>query len=176
MNFKTVKDNNWVIFECISGSHAYGTNIATSDLDRRGVFVYPVQNRLTLFDLPAEVSEDGEDTKLFELRKFFELAIKATPNMLELLYMPQDCVVSCSPLFQKIIDNRTMFITQKAIDTFGAYSISQIKKSRGANKKVNSKQTAGLKKIRTLLSSKRISKEWIISRCGREVFEAVNKF
>ena len=33
MNIQTLEDNNWIIFECISGSHAYGTNIEGSDVD-----------------------------------------------------------------------------------------------------------------------------------------------
>lgn len=137
MNYQEVKKNNWVIFECISGSHAYGTNIPTSDIDIRGVFAYPLEERLTLFDLPAEAEEQGKDIKLFELRKFFELAIKATPNMLELLWMPEDCITFVDPRFQRIIDNRKMFITKKAIDTFACYSFSQVKKARGQNKLIN---------------------------------------
>jgi len=143
MNYKEVKNQNWVIFECVAGSLSYGTERRDkdgkllSDIDRRGVFVYPSEERMTLFDLPAEVSEEGEDTKLYELKKFFELAIKATPNMLELLWMPKDCITFCDPKFQKIIDNRKLFITQKAVDTFGAYSISQLKKARGQKKLIN---------------------------------------
>jgi predicted nucleotidyltransferase len=34
-----IKNNNLIVLEAISGSHAYGLNIETSDIDKRGVFI-----------------------------------------------------------------------------------------------------------------------------------------
>lgn len=131
------------IFKGVTGSIAYGTERRDaegnllSDVDTRGVFVYPIEQRLGLFELPAEAEKTGEDFKLFELKKFFELAIKATPNIIELLYLPESCVTQTSPAWDMIMANRSLFMTQKALVTHTAYAISQIKKARGQNKLIN---------------------------------------
>jgi len=127
----------WIIFEGVTGSKAYGTDLPTSDTDIRGVFVLPFVDRVSLFDLQQEVSVEGEDTKFFELQKFMQLVMKATPNILELLWLPPDCILRSSPKMQLLIDNRKLFISKQAITTHAAYSIAQIKKARGQNKLIN---------------------------------------
>lgn len=135
MNYDMIKE--MIIFEGITGSKAYGTDLPTSDIDIRGLFIFPAEKRITLFDLPEEVSKENEDTKYYELKKFLQLAMKATPNILELLWLPTDCVLKNSPKFQTLIDNRNLFITKQAITTHAAYSFSQISKARGRNKLIN---------------------------------------
>jgi predicted nucleotidyltransferase len=57
-----------------AGSHAYGTAIATSDLDFRGVFVAdPVNVRTPFFPVYEAEDQLEEDTKLFELAHFMKL-------------------------------------------------------------------------------------------------------
>lgn len=135
MNFDDVQ--KWVIFEGITGSHAYGTSIPESDVDTRQVFVYPKESRLSLIPIKDEYEKEGEDTKAFELKKFMELAVKATPNILELLWLPEDCIHKMGAEFQLLVANRRMFITKQTIKTHACYAISQIKKSRGQNKLIN---------------------------------------
>jgi len=125
-------------FKGITGSRAYGTNLPTSDTDYRGVFILPTSERIGLFDLPHEtVNPEEEDDKLYELKKFFDLAIKATPNIIELLWLPPDCIVKTSTEWENILTNRNMFITKKAVFTHSCYAISQLKKARGQNKLIN---------------------------------------
>lgn len=139
MNFETLEEKGWIVFSGITGSNAYGTQLSNglSDTDIRGLFILPASERLSLFDLPEEVSNENEDTKYFELKKFMQLAMKATPNILELLWLPPDCMLKTSPQFQLLLDNRNLFITKQAITTHAAYSIAQVKKARGQNKLVN---------------------------------------
>lgn len=136
MNFEQIE--KFKIFDGIVGSYAYGTAIeGKSDIDTRGVFVYPKDMRLGLFDLPSESEKAGEDTKLYEVKKFFDLGIKATPNIIELLYLPDECVKTTSDKWKLIKENRSLFMTQKAIVTHTAYGFAQIKKARGQNKLIH---------------------------------------
>ena len=41
MTLEALKASGHIIFECISGSRAYGLDTPTSDTDIRGVFILP---------------------------------------------------------------------------------------------------------------------------------------
>ena len=41
-NFENIKKNGLLLYEYVRGSHAYGLNIETSDIDTGGVFVLEV--------------------------------------------------------------------------------------------------------------------------------------
>ena len=140
MNIEQLKQSGYIIYECISGSHSYGTNNADSDLDVRGVFRLPAENYLTLSDPLQQISDATNDVTFYAMKRFFELIKTSNPNLIELLFMPQDCVKFCSPVMQKIIDNRNLFISKKAYYTHIQYAHSQIGRARGQNKWINNKK------------------------------------
>lgn len=140
MNLQMLKEFDKIIFEAISGSHAYGTNVPTSDIDIRGIFSYSKQQHLSLQELPVEVSDDKQDTKYYELRKFIKLASECNPNIIELLWMPRDCVQIQNAIMDKLINSRHLFISARAQHTFRGYAYAQISKAKGKNKYVNNPQ------------------------------------
>jgi len=61
-----IKDN--LIVKHYAGSIAYGTNIATSDTDYRGIFVAePVNIRTPFFRIEESKDTNEEDTVIYEL-------------------------------------------------------------------------------------------------------------
>ena len=136
MHLKELKKSGLVIFEAVVGSRAYGLNTPESDVDIRGIFVQPMSERLSLYKKVEEVSDSKEDVKFYELAKFMHLAAQCNPNIIELFWLPEDCVRFVSPLMEKLIAHRDMFISQRAFHTFTGYAYSQIKKARGKNKMV----------------------------------------
>jgi len=138
MNLELLEKTNWIIYKTITGSNAYGTNTPLSDLDYRGIFIVPAKERITLKQPLTEIGQEKpEDIKYYELGKFMVLAQDCNPNIIELLYMPEDCIKIKTPVMQRIIDNRHLFISKKAFHTFSGYAVSQIKKCRGENKWIN---------------------------------------
>jgi predicted nucleotidyltransferase len=116
------------IYITLSGSHSYGTNIATSDVDYRGIAIPPKQYYLGINNRFEQAEQNNPDLTIFDLRKYIELAANANPNVLELLYTdPKDHLLVTS-LGQKLIDNREIFLSQKAKHTFSGYAISQLKR------------------------------------------------
>lgn len=128
-------DPKTILFLAKSGSHAYGLNTPTSDVDLRGIFVAPKEIFYGLY-VPEQASDETNDSTLYELKRFVDLLSKQNPNIVELLGMPEDCVLVRHPLFGKILEHKSKFITRKIRDTFGGYAIAQIGKSRGLNKKI----------------------------------------
>jgi hypothetical protein len=126
-----------VLFSCVAGSRAYGTHTDESDEDIRGIYAVPANSYLGLDPPSAQLSDDRGNVVYFSLRRFVDLLTAANPNLLELLFVPPDCVRTCTAEMERLIDSRHMFITRQCGDTHVGYAISQIKKARGQNKWVN---------------------------------------
>lgn len=165
----------WKLFETVAGSHAYGTNTPESDVDVRGVFQMPIRDLVALNRVHDRAADESSDTEFHELEKFFHELVKCGPNVLELLWMPEDCVRLVTPKMQRIIDSRDLFISQKCFHSFQGYAHAQIKRAKGQNKWVNkgSRQQSGIKKLQDLLSTGAVSVDWLRSRFSEQVVEEV---
>jgi predicted nucleotidyltransferase len=133
MTIKDIKDEGLLLFECISGSRAYGLDTPRSDTDIKGVFYLPKQKFYGL-DYVGQVNNETNDEVYYELGRFVELLIKNNPNLLESLASPADCILFKHPLMNKI-DIR-MFLSKLCKDSFAGYAFTQIQKARGYKKKI----------------------------------------
>ena len=136
INYSWLKERNLILYEVISGSIAYGTNLPTSDEDRRYVYILPIDYILS-GDMIEQVNDDTNDVVGYEIGRFLSLISSANPNLLELLNMPEDCVIYKDPIFDLILDNKNEFLTKKCKNSFAGYSQAQIQKAKGQNKKQN---------------------------------------
>ena len=75
MTIQDLRDHNLILFECISGSRAYGTDLHTSDTDIRGVFILP-QRDLYSLRYVEQVIDAKNDVIFYELGRFVELLSK----------------------------------------------------------------------------------------------------
>ena len=120
----------------IRGSHAYGTNIETSDTDYAGVFIQS-QEDIFGFNYKEQINDDTNDTVIYEIKRFLQLLASNNPTVLELLNTPEDCIIYKDPIFDLILENRDKFITKVCAKSFGGYGKMQIQKAKGQNKKQN---------------------------------------
>lgn len=128
-----LKQKNLLLFECISGSRAYGLSTPTSDTDIRGVFVLPEEEYYGL-NYVEQLSNESSDIVYYELRRFVDLLSKNNPNMLELLAMPEDCILYKHPLYDRF--RAEDFLSKLCKTTFAGYALTQVKKARGLKKKI----------------------------------------
>ena len=140
MNVEQLRESGMIAFDAVAGSHAYGTNIPTSDIDYRGIFILPNDAYLSMDQPAKQVSDEKNDTTYYSLKRYFELTSKATPNTLELLWMPDETVQFENEAFKHLKANRDLFISKKCYYTFTGYAHAQIKKAKGQNKWVNNPQ------------------------------------
>lgn len=124
------------LYLVIRGSHAYGTNIATSDTDYAGVFIQSMDDVLGS-KYKEQINDDTNDTVIYEVRRFLELLASNNPTVLELLNTPEDCVIYKDPIFDMVLENRDKFITKICAKSFGGYAKQQISKAKGQDKKQN---------------------------------------
>jgi hypothetical protein len=115
-----------VILRSVVGSRAYGLDHAESDFDRRGVYLPPADMHWSLYGVPEQLENKETDECYWELQKFLALALKANPNILEVLYSP--LVEHVTPLGQELLDMRDAFLSKLAYQTYNGYVMSQFKK------------------------------------------------
>jgi predicted nucleotidyltransferase len=124
------------LYLVIRGSHAYGTNIETSDTDYAGVFIQSMDDILGN-SYKEQINDDNNDIVIYEIRRFLELLGSNNPTVLELLNTPEDCVIYKDPIFDMVLNNRENFITKICSKSFGGYAKQQISKAKGQDKKQN---------------------------------------
>lgn len=133
---KDRKDISWLwyrtLFLTAHGSHAYGTNLPTSDRDYKGFAVPPKQYFLGFakrFE-QAEFKGPGPDMVVYGIQKFFKLAADCNPSIIEVLFTDPSDHQIVHPLAIPILEKRDLFISKKAKHTFSGYAVSQLKKIR----------------------------------------------
>ena len=124
------------LYLVIRGSHAYGTNIESSDIDYAGVFIQSLDDILGL-KYKEQINDDNNDIVIYEIRRFLQLLASNNPTVLELLNTPEDCVIYKHPVFDRVLENRDGFITKVCAKSFGGYAKQQISKAKGQDKKQN---------------------------------------
>jgi uncharacterized protein len=110
------------------GSHAYGTNIATSDEDFRGVGIAPPEYYLGAMSNFEQAESKDPDLVIFELKKFISLASQCNPNVIEILFVDESDRLEVTPLGEQLIAMRELFLTKRVRHTFSGYAHSQLRR------------------------------------------------
>jgi hypothetical protein len=115
-----------VVLETVVGSRAWGLAHEGSDVDRRGIFVWPFPWTAGLAEPPSDlVSEDGSETH-WEIDKALRQALRCDPNTLETLFVSG--ARANDPIGAWILEARDAFPSQAIYGAFGRYALSQLKK------------------------------------------------
>jgi len=132
--YEQLKEKGLLLFECIVGSTSYGTNIATSDVDKKFIYIEALDNVLAgNASIQLNITDDYVG---YELARYLELLRTQNPNIIELINGDEKHILYCHPLFRElVIANRDKFLTNKVAFSFGEYARAQIQKAQGTNKK-----------------------------------------
>lgn len=118
-----------IMFLTLGGSHAYGTNVEGSDVDVRGVMLSTPESLLG-FDKVEQFVHIETDTTVYAFNKFISLVTQCNPNTIELLGNEEYARVS--PLGQVLLDNKNLFLSQRASASFNGYAIAQLRRLKNA--------------------------------------------
>ena len=132
MDEKTIFDNT--IYRVVHGSRAYGTHMPHSDRDEKGICVLPDPEYYygnKSFDQKDSGWQDGVDRCIFDIRKFVKLALTCNPNIIEMLYVEEEDILQINDLGRLLRDNRDIFLSRKAANTFVGYAQSQLHRMEG---------------------------------------------
>ncbi|WP_047153112.1 nucleotidyltransferase domain-containing protein [Aneurinibacillus tyrosinisolvens] len=122
---------NSVIYHVVTGSTSYGLTINTSDRDEKAVVLLPLSYHLSLDKEWETQVGHHPDIEYHSLKKFMNLAASQNPTILEMLYTEAEFVLFTSPLFNRIRDNRQIFLSQNCFYSFGGYARNQLVRLKG---------------------------------------------
>lgn len=129
-------------FECIllafRGSIAHGTYEPNTDpqsiddIDLMGIAVPSAEYYLGLSQWGSrgtkEIVDDPWDIVVYEARKALTLLLKANPNVLSLLWLPEEMYVFKDRAGDLLLENRHLFATKAAFNPFVGYARGQMMK------------------------------------------------
>lgn len=119
--------NKRIIFETIVGSRLYGIHTPESDYDKAGVMI-PDKNYFLGFKKFEQFQGFEDDKTIYDIRKAIKLISDNNPNMLDLISPAEHCIITITPYWQKIIDNKVLFISRRCRFTYSGYAIAQLKR------------------------------------------------
>lgn len=109
------------------GSHAYGTNTENSDIDVRGITLNQKSDLIGLSNF-EQVIDSATDTTIYSFNKIIHLLMACNPNVIEILGCRPDHYAQVSDMGRELIENRKMFLSKKALYSFGGYATSQLRR------------------------------------------------
>ena len=129
-----------IIALTLGGSYAYGTNTIDSDVDIRGCALNSKEQILTNQNFEQFINEET-DTVIYSFNKLVHLLSNVNPNTIEMLGCKPEHYIYCSPIGKELIDNTHLFLSQKAVYSFGGYANQQLRRlDNKAVRTVNQKQ------------------------------------
>lgn len=116
-----------------AGSHSYGLNTPQSDEDFKGVaiptkeYFFGFMKRFEQAELKKTKDSDLEFV-IYDIRKFFNLCADNNPNIAELLWLDSSDYISVSPIGERIIAARELFLSKRARYSFAGYAFGQLQR------------------------------------------------
>lgn len=115
------------IFLSVHGSTAYGLDTETSDADLTGICIPPERFHFGFLHKLDQFQFNKPDGQIYGIKKFFQLATDANPNVLELLFIdPEFWVMEPDDSYLELIKNRELFLSAKVRWTYAGYASAQL--------------------------------------------------
>jgi uncharacterized protein len=159
-----------VMYETLMGSMAFGLSNDSSDVDVYGFCIPPkeevfphMDGEIIGFDEPKtrfvqfqqahilDVTKDGDqrveyDLAIYSIVRYFHLCMQCSPNVIDSLFTPDDCVLYITPVGSMVRDARRLFLHKGCWAKFKAFADAQIRKmldSRPVGKRVQIREQFG---------------------------------
>lgn len=123
------------------GSWSYGTNVDyidpktgnryVSDFDLRGVAAEGPEEIIGLSSFD-QFTNELTDTTIYSFRKIVELMLNCNPNTIELLGVKPEHIIYISPEGELLRDNVDLFLSKRAVHSFGGYATQQLRRLENA--------------------------------------------
>lgn len=120
-----------IMFLTLGGSHSYGTNVPASDVDVRGCAMNNASEIVGLSNFEQFV-ETTTDTTIYAFNKLITLLLNCNPNTIEMLGCKPEHYIYMTEAGREFIANRKMFLSKRALYSFGGYANQQLNRLENA--------------------------------------------
>ena len=141
-------------YEVIMGSMAYGVSNDSSDMD---IYAFAIPPKMMMFphlrgeiagfdDCAIQFSQYQEhhihdagvlggkgriyDVTVYAIAKYFRLLMENNPNIIDSLYVPDNCVLHATPVGEMLRERRQLFLHKGCWTKFKGYAYGQMHKIR----------------------------------------------
>ncbi len=142
-----------IVYAVLTGSRAYATHDETSDYDIYAVCMpslehivpwasgiipgfnmpdkFPFQQKV----FPKMADDNGKEYEItvVSLAKYIRLCLDGNPNMIDTLFVRDNCVMGLSPQMARIVNHKQKFLSKLCWHTFKGYAYGQIKLANNKN-------------------------------------------
>lgn len=155
-------------YETLMGSTAYGVSSDSSDIDIYGFCIPPkgivfphlkgeilgFGKQLKRFDqfqqhhvyLPGDKTKQY-DLQIFNIVKYFQLCMENNPNMIDSLFVPENCVLACTKIGNMVRDKRKIFLHKGSWYKYKGYAFSQLRKIDTKSPQMGTKRRESVEKF-----------------------------
>lgn len=120
-----------VILLGLAGSYSYGTNNENSDIDVRGIALNRKSDLIGMTKFEQYVDQQT-DTVIYSFNKMVNLLLSCNPNTVELLGLNREHYLFLNEIGQELICNSSLFLSKRAIQSFGGYADAQLRRLQNA--------------------------------------------
>lgn len=126
---------NNIILLTLGGSYAYGTNNEDSDLDVRGCALNSKMQILTNENF-EQFTNEATDTTIYAFNKLIKLLSNCNPSVIEILDGKPEHYFYVSPIGQELIDDAHLFLSKRAVYSFGCYARQQLQRLKNKSNRL----------------------------------------
>lgn len=116
-----------IILLGLGGSHAYGTDVDSSDLDVRGIATN-TREKIYLGQQFEQSVDSETDTTIYSFDKIIRLFCSCNPNTIEMLGLKPEHYLYINDVGKLLLENSYVFLSKRAINSFGGYANSQLRR------------------------------------------------
>lgn len=174
-----------IILRTEFGSKVYGTNLPTSDIDYKGIFIPPAKDILlqevkkvitnnTKIDQTQKNTANDIDEELYCLHYYLKLLSEGNTPVIDLLFTPKKHWVESNPLWEEIVNNKEKLLSSQ-VSSFVGYTRTQAAKYGIKGTRVASLRLV-LDWLKDFEDSKRIYDLWppvFVKKCNNEYINIV---
>jgi predicted nucleotidyltransferase len=141
---KNQKHWDSIVLAIRSGSHAYGLNTDTSDVDINYIYLPSEEERNNIFNEEKQRTNDEVVVSTYDnlrnplnpkleitgytLKRYFELASGCNPNIMEIMFGDEKNILKIDKIGEQLRRNRDIFLSKKAYHTLTGYAFAQMAK------------------------------------------------
>jgi uncharacterized protein len=123
-----VKNNLICLY--VGGSHAYGLDTDTSDVDIRGIFKDNIDMILG-YERVYQLANESQDIVIYSLSKALPLIAEQNPNMMEVLFVDEEEILFATDDYWYLRSRRHEFLSKLSRQKYSGYAISQLSRLKG---------------------------------------------